>query len=287
MIETFGVAIVTYDGLERVKHLYESYRKYNTVNVDRFIIVEDVSPYTSRMDELYKFCKENMIEYVRSEKWGCMQGNGNFAMQVCGTDVVALISDDVLFSGDCLKPHEVFWKNNYSITVGAAQFTHWYAEQLVDRGYLESRKKFYEGNWWTKNIPQSKHWNKDGVSRIYINVHGTGFSLRRSMWEKFGFSQEHWSYDEDISCNIWLNTDEYVTITIPGPCLLHYGGASQCRKDHPELQSDQCKAMEKAWGKTKKELNDLCRKAMDKKRYVNDLLKSATYYDQGKVEEIV
>jgi len=288
---TFSIGIVTFDGVKRVEALLKTLKKFapvawDTSLIKKIVVCEDPLPewvIPQPTIAYQKLCNAYKVEFYKRDSWGCMQGNANFLMEKCDTDVVFILSDDILFSGDCITPMIYFWEKNPELKIGAVQFPFWFAEQLINLKILDTKDDFY-GIFLEKllkeeiKIPRKAVWEYTGYSRIYHSVHGTGFALDRNLYFKLGrFSEGHWSYDEDISAKIWINSD-YFVCTLLGPPLLHYGGASQCSRYYKKFL-DPAEDFKNSWGKSKTEVGQEVYRAMARKSYVNDLLKKANYYD--------
>src|SRR5205823_2368732 len=123
--------------------------------------------------------------------------------------IVCLLSDDIILTPGCLVAHRTFWEQYEYFPVGVAQIPYWGSwADLVDMGLIKDQNEFYP-RWkeYINRVPRNVFWDNAGKPRQYVNVHGSGFSLRRSLWHAVGgFSPEHWSYDEDIAASCWLKS---------------------------------------------------------------------------------
>ncbi len=266
---SFGVAIVTYNGPLRVSALLDSLRP-NREAVDQIVIFEDPSyPEVSR--RLAALAKEHGVAHKVRPEWGCMQGNAAFAMQNMDTDIVCLLSDDILLTPTCLADHRKVWERYWFYPIACAQIPYWGNwSDLINLGLTQTQDAFYS-EWpnYIKRIPRNKFWDHDGYPRLYVNVHGSGFSLRRDVYRSVGgFSPQHWSYDEDIAARIWLKSP-CVVVAVPGSPFVHFGGASQCGNEHPDTQYHTLDAWIEAWGADKSAIHAQIRERMNERAYID------------------
>lgn len=269
-MSSFGVAIVTYNGAARVEALLGSAIR-DLACVDQLVIAEDPCPYPLVHDQLLTLAAMYNAELVVGDTWGCMQGNATRAMRAMRTDVVALLSDDIILSPHCLSNVMSFWERYKKFPIGAAQIPYWPNWTDAKRlGFITEQDQFFT-TWrdWSWRIPSNPYWNGDGSPQLYINVHGSGFSLLREAWQAVGgFSPQTWSYDEDIAVRLWLGS-QYVVTTIPGPPFMHYGGASQCGTEHPDTKFHTEEAWMDAWATSKDSLATAMRARMSQMDYLN------------------
>jgi hypothetical protein len=201
-------------------------------------------------------------------------------MENTTSDVMCLLSDDVLMKKGTIRAVRAFWEKYSYFPIGCAQIPYWGSWDDIRRmGLLKCGDYFpidaFYDSWrsWINKVPFNDHWVNGWIPRSYINVHGCGFSLRRDVWRAVGgFSKETWCYDEDISAKVWLYTP-CVIATIPGPPMVHFGGASQCGTEHPETNFHTLEAWCEAWGATKEYMHRSLRKKMAERAYIDDLFK--------------
>jgi len=279
---TFGVAIVTYNGWKRVAALLKSIQT-ELAWVDQLLVSEDPVPYPDVRPGLIDVCKGYRAQLLLSDEWGCMQGNATRAMGEMDTDIVAILSDDVLVAPGCLKDMRDFWVKYSVFPVGAACFSSWGNWSDIQKmGYIPHENGYYTSHmpggfydsWpdWICKIPPNPFWFNGGHPRMYINVHGSGFALRRDVYDYVGgFAKETWCYDEDIAAKIWLKTPCVVAVA-PGRPLIHYGAASQCGTEHPECTFHTNEAWEAAWGgKTKVQMDGEMRAVIAQRAYIDQM----------------
>lgn len=269
-----GVAIVTYNGPKRVAALLESLESERSY-IDELVIQEDPTIYPEVHTTLGRLALDYKVTLHTGEDWGCMQGNATRAMDNTTSDVMCLLSDDVVVKKGTIRAVREFWQAYSHFPIGAAQIAYWGSWDDIRRmGLIHHPDEFY-GSWlsWINNVPYNDHWINRGIPRIYVNVHGCGFSLRRDVYNAVGgFSPETWSYDEDIAAKIWLYTP-CVIATIPGPPMVHFGGASQCGTEHPQTKFHTLEAWYDAWGSSKELMHSAIRKRMAERAYVDELFK--------------
>lgn len=271
---SFGVAIVTYNGLIRVRTLLQSMQCQRDA-IDYILIAEDPCPYDYVHKGLLELAQEYDATLLTGNEWGCMQGNAARAMDFMPTDVVALLSDDVILTAGCLRAHREMWEKYWHFPIGAAQIPYWGNwSDVREMGHIAEQGQFYT-HWrkWIDKIPNNKHWDFDGFPRIYVNVHGCGFSLRKDVWNAVGgFSPETWSYDEDIAARIWLFSPN-VCVAVPGPPMVHFGGASQCGNEHPDAEFHTLGAWIDAWGYDKPVMHVAIQAKMRERAYLDELFR--------------
>lgn len=268
---TLGVAIVTYNGAARTEELLKSLepeRRY----IDKLVVAEDPCPYPQVHQRLVEASIKYYCDLVTGSTWGCMQGNATMAMNYCDTDVVCLLSDDILVTPGCIKAMREFWETYWHLPIGLAQFSYWGNwSDLVKLNLIADASEFWP-RWpeYITKVPRNEFWDNGGKPRIYINVNGSGFAIRRDIWKTVGgFSPETWCYDEDIAVRVWLNSPTIV-VTVPGPPFVHFGGASQCGTEHPDTDYHTLLAWVKAWGYDKFEIEPMLRAKMKERAYVEE-----------------
>src|SRR5438477_7367524 len=99
---SLGVAIVTYNGANRVAALLNSL-EVDRPWIDEILVSEDLCPYPENRVKLQEVCDAYQVRLRTAETWGCMQGTATRAMEWMSTDVVALLSDDVLATPGCIR----------------------------------------------------------------------------------------------------------------------------------------------------------------------------------------
>jgi len=266
-----GLAIVTYNGFRRVGSLLES---LNTERgwLDRVLISEDPCPYPEVRERLIGLANFFKVDLNLSDTWGCMQGNATRAMKKMNTDVVILMSDDVLVTPGSMKAVRRFWERYWHYPIGCAQTPYWGSwDDVIRFGFIHHPDEFYV-DWesWIKKIPRNAHWEGTGVPRSYVNVHGCCFSIRKDVWTDVGgFSPTTWCYDEDIAAKVWLHTPLSV-VCHPGAPVVHYGGASQCGNEHPETTAHTLDAWVKDWGADKPEIHARIREKMTERAFLDE-----------------
>ena len=121
---SYGAAIVTYNGSNRVRELLAS-MEHDRPWLEDLLIVEDPCPYEQVHQDLVALAHRYECRLVAGKEWGCMQGNATLAMSEMRTDVVALLSDDILMTPGCLRDNRRFWETYYHYPVGAAVIPAW------------------------------------------------------------------------------------------------------------------------------------------------------------------
>jgi len=270
-MHSFGAAIVTYNGANRVRELLAS------IEVDRpwlddLLIAEDPCPYEQVHLELVALAEKYQCRLVTGSNWGCMQGNATLAMLNMQTDVVALLSDDIIVTPGCLRDNRRFWETYYHYPVGASVIPSWGGwTDLEKMGLIKHPLEFHE-KWkeWISQVPRNEFWDFDNFPRLYVNVHGSGFAVRRDVWWAVGgCSKETWCYDEDIAARIWLYSP-CVVVVAPGRPFVHFGGMSQCGNEHPDIDFHTLDAWKRAWdGRDKSEIHALIREKMAERAYLD------------------
>lgn len=269
-----GVAIVTYNGPKRVAALLESLESERPY-IDELVIQEDPVDYPEVHPTYGRLALQYRCTLHTGEVWGCMQGNATCAMNNTRSDIMCLLSDDVIVTRGCIKAVREFWERYSHFPIGAAGIARWDSwDDLRRMGLIHHHEEFYP-QWqsWISKVPYNDFWINGWIPRLYVNVHGSGFSLRRDVWKAVGgFSPETWCYDEDIAAKIWLYTP-CVVAAVPGPPMVHFGGASQCGTEHPETRFHTIEAWYEAWGSSKELMHAAIRKRMAERAYVDDLFK--------------
>src|SRR5262245_60130484 len=210
------IGICTYSAPDRLEKLLTY-----VGNSLRVIVYEDYS--TEEMHEKYlKVCSKFQVPLKWADRWLCMNGCANFALSHCKSEWFIYLPDDVLPTPYCLTWMER-WLKLVPDDVAAVQIPYWNYFELMRQDRETCRDLFEKSADWLANVPLNPNWIGP---TYYLNVNGAGFAIRKWIWEKVGgFSDKTWCLDEDISCKIWLKTD-YGIMTVPGPPLVHLGGAS-------------------------------------------------------------
>lgn len=270
----FGVAILTHNGASRVDVLLESMRPDRHA-VDQILICEDPLPRPiEHRENLRDIADKHDVTLSLGPKRVCAQGNATRAMALLETDVVCLLSDDIILTPGCLTSVRTFWERWWHFPIGAAQIPYWANRaQLVDIDLIRCEDDFY-AKWreYIEHVPRNPTWEFDGKPWLHVNVHGSGFAVRRDVWYAVGgCSQDTWCYDEDISFRIWTMSP-CVVVAVPGPPFVHYGGAAGPLRHGEDYNT--LRAWLRAWGDVFYHRDYLVRRKMREREYVNELFRT-------------
>jgi len=171
-----------------------------------------------------KLCDKYGVEYYRTPVWGCCQGTAQYATIRSPEDWIILLGDDVLIKKGAPESWIDRIINKYDkSSAGLIGLSWWESSDLIRKGIINDRKDILQEGF-LDNVIDNPSW--EIPEKLYINVHGSGFAMRRKMWEEVGgFSQNTWVWDEDISFRCWMFS-RYNIFTAPGPSMIHYGGQS-------------------------------------------------------------
>lgn len=284
---SFGVAIVTYNGPKRVEALLGSITPKDREVLDQIIVSEDPCPYPEVHDAYVHIAGEFNVPLFSWDNWGCMQGNAINAMSMMKTDIVALLSDDILLTPGCLVAVKRFWEKYWHFPIGLGQIAYWGNwTDLIGMGFIGNQEEFYT-KWpsYIAKVPRNTFWDYDGYPRLYVNVHGSGFAVRRDVWNAvYGVSREHWSYDEDLAFRVWTASPN-VVCTIPGPPFVHMGGASQCGNEHPDCRYDRLDSWIKAWECDKPTMHAVIRQKMAQRAYIDEEFRKMHMTPKARLDE--
>lgn len=262
---TIGLTILAYARPDLLGQCLTSLYRYGTCGLP-VRVVEDLPPSKKLADWTEEVCRKHGVPLIRHHKWGCIQGNANFALLNSPEDWVIIYSDDVLFTPGALAntvrlihDHE---ESPGGEVVGLLQPPYWNAQQMVEFGLLPSVECLTQEPERLERIPENPHWKME-QPKLYVSVHGSGFVVRRRAWESVGgFSPDTWCWDEDLSCKVWFYTP-YSVFACPGPPVVHGIGSGAGGRPQPQHDYGTTVAWERSWGRTKGECDHLARQAMD------------------------
>lgn len=263
---SISCGITVYGNPPRLRHLLSNLRWSGIPEEITFRVFEDPKDRETSL-EYEKICEEYKVPYYRAPSWGCMHRIGQFAVLNSPEDWFIYLPDDVLLTKGHLANIVQSIYDYHFTSVGAFQTPYWNADELVEKYQIVGPKDKNElwrvtGFSVLNGYPENPYWSKC-APRIYVNLNGAGFILRRKAWELVGgFSPDTWCLDEDIACRIWYYTG-YNIFTLPGPPLIHYFGATSADGTQPDHKFWTGEAWEKAWGMDKKETHRLIRLAME------------------------
>lgn len=247
---TYDIVIPVYGNSLRLSRMLEVIREQSVLR--HITIVEDYSNEEVHQSFRGLAYKYNLV-HIRAREWLGMQGTVQFAMNELRGDWMIYLPDDVLPTPDSIA-NVVRWLRIVPDWIGAVQVPYWnYDELFVGK----HRELMLEGSLeWLYSVPINPHWYGPCM---YVNVNGAGFALRRSVWEQVGgFSQKTWCLDEDISARIWLNTNYYAIVTIPGMPWIHQCGGStrdQHKFGHYDYRESTIDGWLDEWGIDKSTMN--------------------------------
>jgi hypothetical protein len=241
----------------RLARIFESFERFGWPSVP-VVVYEDPSDEQISTDYRQLCNRYNVLHQVAST-WGCMQGIAQFALEQTKTEWFIYLPDDILPTPGSIE-FVLQWLRIIPSWVGAVQIPYWNYESWSGR----DRESMFEGGLdWLEHVPFNPHW---WGPALYVNLNGSGFALRRSVWEQVGgFSPKTWCLDEDISCKIWLKTPDSVVATLPGPPWIHQGGAStpdQFKFGHAHGRWSKIEGWLDEWGMEKDVTGGLCREVM-------------------------
>jgi hypothetical protein len=248
--------------------------KFNDIKIP-ITVFEDLSPYPYMTARYQRVCDKHGVPLSTSAEWVSIQGNANRAMKAIDADVVILMSDDVMGTPHAIDNMVYFWENNPGIKLGGVLFSRLEAAHLVRDGYLRSERDFYALD--LNDVPPS---NDCVEPKVIHSLHGSACAISKKLYNEVGgFAPSHWAFDEDISWQMWLNTD-YICCIIPGYPMVHLGGASQPTNEHEDLRrADQRELAGKDWGIPYPEINRKTIMAVEQKQVeYNAILKGAKTY---------
>lgn len=226
---TVAIAITVYHRPERLAGLLDNMHWAGLPDIPVYI-VEDRPPVDGVASaEISRGFQDVIAEklpralYVRTPKWGCMQGSIQHALTVSTEDWIIYVPDDVRFAKGGLY-HEYAAALAYGRDwVGCMQAPYWNATDLVTMGVLASREAM-----WAEvpfSLPRNPHWDNNGVPRKYINVNGAGFTINRRLFDAMGgWPTCTWRLDEWAGYQAWMHG--MVCMTVPGPPRVHYFGGT-------------------------------------------------------------
>lgn len=279
------VAVTVYASPLRLAKIFETMVEagWNGWPTAPVVVYEDLSD-DAHARTYAALCKQYSVEHRRRPTWGGMQGTAQFAAEQAakdGVDWVIYFPDDVLPT-----PGTFAWLENWLAIlpahVGAVQIPYWNYDALIgtegvpggDDGALrreldalgqhgkERAQLFADPVDWLPRVPWNPHWYGPA---FYINVNGAGFAFRTDAWKAAGgFPTKTWCLDEHLGAKLWLETD-YTVVTVPGPPILHMGGAStadQHAYGHAHLREATNDGWMDEWGVDKETLGRRIRERM-------------------------
>jgi len=228
---------------------------------------------------------EHVVIHRPRPTWGGMQGTAQFAAEqaaIDGAEWVIYFPDDVLPTPGVFSWLEK-WLPAMPDHVGAVQIPYWNYDVMIgvedilcdssgqlrrEIDALGQRDKkraqlFSDPTDWLADVPWNPHWYGPA---FYINVNGAGFAFRIDAWKAAGgFPTKTWCLDEHLGARLWLHTN-YTVVTIPGPPIIHMGGAStadQFAFGHAHLREATNDGWFDEWGVDKETLGNQIRECME------------------------
>ena len=194
--------------------------------LDRDVVVkvfEDLHKFAGML-QLPKFVKSYMVSdkhrgRQRMFNWMCQSADAD-------TDIIIHCQDDAFPSKGCMTNMFNAWEAFYGTNTAAIAFPVMHGDDLVKQKVLKCRSDLLMCLDKLDTLPRNPGWEDTGFAKVMHSVHGSGFGVRKSVFDKFGkVTEEHWAYDEDLSYQIYTKTED-VIIVIPGANLYHIGGLS-------------------------------------------------------------
>ena len=246
MKHTYGIAVPTFNGCHRVDVLLTCLDKApSTATVHRKIVVEDKMPdhmesTANHAGLVAAVARHPGWELITLDKWSNMQGTAQKCMELCDTEFVFMISDDIACVGDPLR-HFINYAENADNDIvehiGGAALPIMHANtHLLNAGvftfgtHWNTIQQFYADplNTWLKDM-QPIHYDTrwPQVPIISGQFNGAAFVLARKAWQEIGGFDLSWDVlDQYISYQIYFKT-KYFILIINGDPFFHAGGCAQ------------------------------------------------------------
>ncbi len=220
----FTIVIPGFNGPERIDYLLESIFKFYPQAADTQIIVsDDCSP---KIEEIGNVVRKWNVIFTHPPVWGCVGSNSNHAVSLSRNDLVFVINDDLIISKGTLETMAKFWEDNKHLNLGAAGFTFIQDYQLVEKGIIPTRDKFYPPVWNTGNISRNAlevghdiFTNKFTRPIVTSTPSGPCFAVSKAAWKASGKFHEFGMWEGGAFHTMWEKG--YSILMVPTPPLLH------------------------------------------------------------------
>jgi len=236
----YSIAIISYNGYNRVKHLLKSIYQNTDLTDTEIIVLDDGSMQENRISMLRLFNDYKKLTFIQNEtnlgivkSWNrvCSEAKGKY---------IALLNDDLIMTPNWLKSAMYFLENNSN--VGAVGFPTYFM--------LESdMPNYFTNNYLLPRCPRTKQLMKPEQYQSNVNeldnppgacaiVVGCAFCFEKAVWERVGkFDENIKSMFEDYDFGSSLLKFKYQNYMLRSPIIHHI--LSGTFGSNPQLKGSQ------------------------------------------------